>query len=190
MPILFIPNSWNKLGIIKEKFFSKEVLAFQITKQTEKCVFILFFEFWLWLSWVCVAAWALLSSQGAGVRPQLPGTGFSSRWPLSLPSTGSRVRRLQQSRLMGSVDLAVRLQSAGPAVASRGFSHCEARGILPDQGSELCLLLRWVDSLLLSRQGGPKKCVFSSCEACDGRESEGSLPALPDGRCPRGLWAA
>ena len=61
---------------------------------------------------------------------------------------------------MGSVDSAVRLQSAGPAVASRGFSHCEARGSLPDQGSELCLLLRWVDSLLLSRQGGPKKCVF------------------------------
>ena len=45
--------------------------------------------------------------------------------------------------------------------------HSEVCGILPDQVSNLCLLFWQVDSLPLSHQGSPKKCMFSSCEVCD-----------------------
>ena len=55
---------------------------------------------------------------------------------------------------MGSVVSAFRLWSAGSVVVVRGLRCPAARGTLPDQGLNLCLLHWQVDSLPLSHQGG------------------------------------
>jgi len=47
------------------------------------------------------------------------------------------------------------LWHVGSVVVVRGFSCFEAWGILPDQGSNLCLLRWQADSLPRSQQGSP-----------------------------------
>ena len=42
-------------------------------------------------------------------------------------------------------------------------SYTKAYGIIPDQGSNLCLLHWQVDSLLLSHQGSPILSIFKAC---------------------------
>ena len=60
--------------------------------------------------------------------------------------------------LSSSVLAAPRLQSAGSVVVMHGVSCSEARGIFPDQGSNLCLLHWQADSLSLSHQARPRLC--------------------------------
>ena len=71
-------------------------------------------------------------------------TGLSLWWFL-LESTGSRHTDFSSC---GSWALELRLGSCG-----HGFSCSTACGIFPDQGWNLCLLHRQVDSYLLHRQG-------------------------------------
>ena len=47
------------------------------------------------------------------------------------------------------------LRSTGSIAAAHGLSCSLACGIFLDQGSNLCLLHGWVDSLTLSHQGSP-----------------------------------
>ena len=66
----------------------------------------------------------------------------------SLPqSTGSRARRFQQLRPMGSTAVAPRLWSTGSAVLVHRLSCSKGWGIFPDQESNLCVLHWHVDSL-------------------------------------------
>ena len=83
-------------------------------------------------------------------------------WLLLLRSSGSRAPGHQQLQLRGSVVVAPRLQSAGSAVVVHGLSCTKAYGIIPDQGSNLCLLHWQVDSLLLSHQGSPILNIFKA----------------------------
>ena len=50
-------------------------------------------------------------------------------------------------------------QSTSSVVVVPGLGFSEAYGIFPTQGSNLCLLHWQVDSLPLSHQGNPKKCL-------------------------------
>ena len=74
---------------------------------------------YFWLCWVFVAA------RGLSLVPATAGYSLSQcmvlslRWPLPLQSTGSR--------LTGSVVVARRRQSAGPAVVVHGLSSCGSR---------------------------------------------------------------
>ena len=67
-------------------------------------------------------------------------TGLSLSWPLLLRSTGSR--------------------RAGSAVVAHGPSCSAACGILPDQGSNPCLLHWQADSQPLRHQGSPKMAFY------------------------------
>ena len=55
--------------------------------------------------------------------------------------------------VQASVAAAPRLWSTGSVVVAHGFSCSAARGVLLDQGLNLCLLHWQVDFLLLSLQG-------------------------------------
>ena len=59
-----------------------------------------------------------------------------------------------------SVVVAPGLESPGSVVVAHGLSWLLACGIFPDQGSNLCLLYRQVDSLPLGHQGSPKNLFF------------------------------
>ena len=85
---------------------------------------------YLWLCWVFVALRAFL---------QLWCTGFSLQWLLLL-----------QSRALGWV---------GSVAVAHGPS-CSVAGIIPDQGSNPCILHWQVDSLSLSHQGNPSNTNF------------------------------
>ena len=74
---------------------------------------------------------------------------------LLLRSPGSRARRLQQLQHVGSVVVVPRLESTGSVVVVQALSCSVACGIFLDQGSNLCLLHWWSDSLPLSHQGNP-----------------------------------
>ena len=94
---------------------------------------------YFWLCWVFVAACGRLSLVAASEGySSLRCTGFSLRWLLLLRSTGSSTR--------ASVVVACRLSSCGVQALEHRLSSCgglscsTACGILPDQGSNPCLL--------------------------------------------------
>ena len=95
----------------------------------------------LWLSQVFIAARVFLWLQRAGATLYLLGTVFSLWWPLSLRSTDSRAHGLQQLRCVGSEVVTPGLQSTGSVVAVHRLSCSTARGIFPDQGSNLASAL-------------------------------------------------
>lgn len=66
----------------------------------------------------------------------------------SLPALGSLVAEqgLPDLQHTGSGAAARRLRSTGSVVAARGLSRSAAGGILPDQGSNLCILHWQADS--------------------------------------------
>ena len=66
--------------------------------------------------------------------------GLSLSWPLLLQSTSSR--------------------RTGSVVVAHGPSCSAARGIVPDQGSNLCPLHWQADSQPLHQQGSPAHCLF------------------------------
>ena len=80
---------------------------------------------------------------------------FSLWWLLSLRSTGSRAHEPQQLWRVGSEAVVPGLWSTGSVVAAYGLSRTVARGIFPDQGSNLCVLHWQADSLPLSHKGSP-----------------------------------
>ena len=63
--------------------------------------------------------------------------------------------RAQALGMWASIAVVPRLQSTGSIVVAHRLSSYTACGILPDQGSNPCLLLWQVDSLPLSQQGSP-----------------------------------
>ena len=93
----------------------------------------------------------LLSS--CGVR------GFSLRWLLLLPSTGSRVCGLQQLWHLGSVGWLIGSREQGQQLWCTGLVAVTC-GIFPDQESNQCLLHWQVDSLPVNHQGSPSGQFF------------------------------
>ena len=94
-------------------------------------LFIYFFNFWL--------CWVLVSVRGpsaSGGRSPSRCAGLSPSRPLLLRSTGSR--------------------RAGPAAVAHGPSRSAARGIFPDQGSNLRPPHQQADSQPLRHQGSPR----------------------------------
>ena len=87
---------------------------------------------YFWLHWVFVAALAFL---------QLRCMGFLLWWLLLLQSTGFRANRLQQLQHIGSVVVALRLQSTGSIFVAYRVSCSEACGIFLLQGSNPRFLL-------------------------------------------------
>ena len=109
------------------------------------CLFF-FFNLFIWLHWVPVAACGLSLVAASGGYSSLCCAGFSLRRLPPLQCTGSR--------WTGSV-VARGLQRAGSAAVAHRPSHSAACGILPDQGSNPCPLHWQVDSQTLCHQGSP-----------------------------------
>ena len=103
--------------------------------------FIYLFVFnYLWLCWVFVSVRGLSLVAASGGHSSSRCTGLSSSRPLLLRSTGSR--------------------RAGSAIVAHGPSCSVARGIFPDQGSNLCPLHWQADSQPLRHQGSPSSRSF------------------------------
>ena len=68
---------------------------------------------------------------------------------------GFRAPWLQQLGHVGSVVVALRLQTTGSIIVAHGLSCSVAYGIFLEQGSNSCLLHWQEDSLPLSHQGSP-----------------------------------
>ena len=95
----------------------------------------IYFIFYFWLCWVLVSVQGLSLVVASGGHSSLRCAGLSLSRPLLLGSTGSR--------------------RAGSAVVAHGPICSTACGILPDQGSNPCLLHWQVDSQPLHHQGSP-----------------------------------
>ena len=106
------------------------------------CLFVLFIYFWLCWVFASVPGLSLVAASGGHSSSRCAGLSLSR--PLLLPSTGSR--------------------SAGSAIVAHGPSCSAACGILPDQGSNPCLLYWQADSQPLRHQGSPK--VFKHNQIC------------------------
>ena len=90
---------------------------------------------YLWLCWVFVSVRGLSLVVASGDHSSSRCTGLSLSQALLLRSTGSR--------------------RAGSVVVAHGPSCSAARGIFPDQGSNLCPLRWQADSQPLHHQGSP-----------------------------------
>ena len=106
--------------------------------------FTFFFKFYLfiyfWLCWVLVSVGGLSPVVASGGHSSSRCVGLLLSWPLLLRSTGSR--------------------RAGSVIVAHGPSCSAARGILPDQGSNLCPLHWQADSQPLRHQGSPSPFTF------------------------------
>ena len=98
----------------------------------------------------CCLAFSLVVGRGAAL--QVWCWEFSLVWLLLSGSPGSKVSRLQQL-LMGSVVVALGSKITGSIVVAHRLSCCEGCGILPDQGSNPCLLYWQAGSPALRYQG-------------------------------------
>ena len=96
-------------------------------------LFIYLFIFWLCWVFVCVPGLPLVAASGGHSSSRCADLSLSR--PLPLRSTGSR--------------------HAGSAIVAHGPSCSAACGILPDQGSNPCLLHWQADSQPLRHQGSP-----------------------------------
>ena len=96
---------------------------------------IIYLFIYFWLCWVFVSVRGLSPAAASGGHSSSRCVGLSLSRPLLLRSTGSR--------------------RAGSAVVAHGPSCPVARGILPDQGSNLCPLHWQADSQPLRHQGSP-----------------------------------
>ena len=114
-------------------FFFKEFLY----------LFIYLFTFiYFWLCWVFVSVQGLSLIAASGGHSSSRCAGLSLLLPLLLRSTGSR--------------------RAGSVVVAHGPSCSASCGILPDQGSNPCLLHWQADSQPLRHQGSPR-CLYFLC---------------------------
>ena len=118
-------------------------LCYKLEIYFKKFFLILFIYFWL--CWVFVAVRGLSLVAVSGGYSSLRFARFSLRWLLLLRSTGSRCVGFssfgtwaQQLWLTGSVVVAHRPQSTSSVVVANGLSCSVARGIFPDQESNLC----------------------------------------------------
>ena len=109
---------------------------------------------YFWLCWVFVAALAFL---------QLRCMGILLWWLLLLQNTGSRASGLQQLQHIGSVVVALRLQSIGSISVAYQISCSVACGIFLLQASNPYFLCWQEDSLPLSNQGSPS-CFYVYCK--------------------------
>ena len=91
---------------------------------------------YFWLCWVFVSVRGLSLVAASGGHSSSRCAGLSLSRPLLLRSTGSRC--------------------AGSVVVAHGPSCSAARGILPDQGPNPCLLHWQADSQPLHHQGSPR----------------------------------
>ena len=102
------------------------------------CLYVYLFIYlftYLWLCWVFVSVRGLSPVAASGGHSSSQCTGLSLSRPLLLQSIGSRC--------------------AGSVIVAHGPSCSTARGIFPDQGSNLCPLHWQADSQPLHRQGSP-----------------------------------
>ena len=100
------------------------------------CLYVYLFIYlftYLWLCWVFVSVRGLSPVAASGGHSSSQCTGLSLSRPLLLQSIGSRC--------------------AGSVIVAHGPSCSTARGIFPDQGSNLCPLHWQADSQPLHRQG-------------------------------------
>ena len=97
---------------------------------------------YFWLCWVFVSVRGLSLVAASGGHSSSRCAGLSLSRPLLLRRTGSR--------------------RAGSVVVAHGPSCSAACGILPDQGSNPCLLHWQVDSQPLRHQGSPGVEIFKS----------------------------
>ena len=100
----------------------------------------------------CCESFSLVVASGGS---SLAGVGASRCGGLSCCGAWARGCAGFSSCNGGSVVVAPRLESAGSVVVAQGLSCSMACGIFLDQGSNLCLLHYWSDSLPLSQQGNP-----------------------------------
>ena len=104
------------------------------------CFFKFYLFIYLWLCWVFISARGLPPVAASGSHSSSRRVGLSPLQPLLLRSTGSR--------------------RAASAIVAHGRSRSTARGILPDQGSNLCPLHWQADSQPLRHQGSPPRQFF------------------------------
>ena len=101
-----------------------------------KFIYLFIYSFiYFWLCWVFVSVRGLSPVAASGGRSSSRRAGLSLLRPLLLRSTGSR--------------------RAGSVVVAHGPSSSAARGIFPDQGSNLCPLHWQADFQPLGHQGSP-----------------------------------
>ena len=98
-------------------------------------LFIIYLFIYLWLCWVLISVRGLSLVVASGGHSSSRRAGLSLSRPLLLQSTGSR--------------------RAGSVIVAHGPSCSAACGILPDQGSNPCLLHWQADSQPLRHQGSP-----------------------------------
>ena len=120
------------LVIIGDLFIGLVALFFFFLRNSRSFIYLFIY---LWLCWVFVSAWGLSLVVASGDHSSSRCAGLSPSRPLSLRSTSSR--------------------RAGSAIVAHGPSCSAARGILPDQGSNLCPLHWQADSQPLRHQGSP-----------------------------------
>ena len=104
-------------------------------------IFLNYLFIYLWLRWVFVSVRGLSPATASRGHSSSRCAGLSSLQPLLLQSTGSR--------------------RAGSVIVAHGPSRSTARGILPDQGLNLCPLHRQADSQPLRHQGSPREFLIS-----------------------------
>ena len=120
---------------------SLSTLSFVFRKVFLKNKFIYLFIYF-WLCWVFVSVRGLSLVAASGGHSSSRCAGLSLSRPLLLRSTGSRRAVL--------------------VIVAHGPSCSAACGILPDQGSNPCLLHWQADSQPLRHQGSPQKVFFLS----------------------------
>ena len=136
-------NEWNRWGRLTGTKISKQnpLVCFALWKI---CCDPFFFKtlglfiylfIYLWLCWVFVSVQGLSLVAASGGHSSSRCTGLSLSRPLLLQSTDSR--------------------RTGSVTVAHGPSCSAARGIFPDQGSNLCSLHRQADSQPLCQQGSP-----------------------------------
>ena len=128
-----LPALWACLISVK---LIPKVNHHSVTDKILKLRFFLKYLFiYLWLCWIFVSVQGLSLVVASGGHSSSWCVGLSLWWPLLLRSTGSR--------------------RAGSVIVAQGPSCSAARGIFPDQGSNLCPLHWQADSQPLRHQGSP-----------------------------------
>ena len=126
-----------------------------------------------------IKSWAGLSNFHFLLLHRITGSRTYGLQKLWFP--GSRAQKLWH---VGSVVVALRLQSTGSIVVAHGLGCSSAYGIFPDQRANPCLLHWRVDSLLLNHHGSSHLCFcFRFLTSCSHNDYF-LEPSLNSGRGP------
>ena len=120
---------------LEDHTWGRFLFSFFLKLMNELIYYYYFFNIYFWLCCVFVSVRGLSLVVASGGHSSSRCAGLSLSRPLLLPSTGSR--------------------RAGSVVVAHGPCSSAARGIFPDQGSNLCPLHWQADSQPLRHQGSP-----------------------------------